>query len=54
MHTQGALKWTIFLGATALVVYSCLLILNPFVTIDELLRQMLLEYGVASRETRHN
>jgi general secretion pathway protein A len=33
--------------------FSCL-ILNPFLDIDELLRQMLVDYGVASRETRQN
>jgi predicted PurR-regulated permease PerM len=32
-HTQRALKWTIFLGATALVVYVCVLILGPFVNV---------------------
>jgi predicted PurR-regulated permease PerM len=31
--TQRALKWTIFLGATALVVYLCLLILRPFLDV---------------------
>lgn len=29
--TERALKWTVFLGATALVVYLCLRILQPFV-----------------------
>ena len=32
-YTQRALKWAIFLGATALVVYVCLLILGPFVNV---------------------
>jgi predicted PurR-regulated permease PerM len=31
--TQRALKWTIFLGATAMVVYLCLRILGPFVNV---------------------
>jgi predicted PurR-regulated permease PerM len=31
--TQRALKWAIFLGATALVVYLCLRILSPFVNV---------------------
>ena len=31
--TERALKWTIFLGATALVVYLCLLILGPFLNV---------------------
>ena len=31
--TERALKWTIFLGATALVVYLCLVILGPFVNV---------------------
>jgi predicted PurR-regulated permease PerM len=31
--TQRALKWTIFLGATAFVVYLCLRILGPFLNI---------------------
>jgi general secretion pathway protein A len=33
--------------------FSCL-VLNPFVSIDELLRQMLVDYGVASRDARQN
>jgi predicted PurR-regulated permease PerM len=33
MHTQGTLRWAIFLGATALVVYLCLQILSPFVNV---------------------
>jgi predicted PurR-regulated permease PerM len=33
MNTERALKWAIFLGATAFVVYLCLLILGPFVNI---------------------
>jgi predicted PurR-regulated permease PerM len=33
MRTQGALRWTIFLGATAVVVYLCLLILGPFLDV---------------------
>ncbi|MGB2712883.1 MAG: AI-2E family transporter [Vicinamibacterales bacterium] len=32
-YTQRALRWAIFLGATALVVYVCLLILGPFVSV---------------------
>ncbi len=31
--TQRALKWTIFLGATAFVVYLCLRILGPFLNV---------------------
>ena len=31
--TQRALKWTIFLGATAFVVYLCLRILAPFLNV---------------------
>ena len=31
--TQRALKWTIFLGATAFVVYLCLQILRPFLNV---------------------
>jgi predicted PurR-regulated permease PerM len=31
--TQRALKWTVFLAATALVVYLCLLILRPFLNV---------------------
>ena len=31
--TQRAFKWTVFLGATALVVYVCVLILRPFVNV---------------------
>ena len=31
--TQRALKWTIFLAATALVVYLCLLIVRPFLNV---------------------
>jgi predicted PurR-regulated permease PerM len=31
--TQRALKWTIFLGATAMVVYLCLRILSPFMNV---------------------
>ncbi len=31
ISTERALKWTVFLGATALVVYLCLRILEPFV-----------------------
>lgn len=33
MQTQRALKWAIFLGAAALVVYWCLLILGPFLNV---------------------
>src|SRR5262245_1400054 len=33
MQTKNILRWTIFLGATAFVVYSCLLILNPFINV---------------------
>ncbi len=32
-QTQRAAKWAIFLGATALVVYFCLLILGPFLNV---------------------
>ncbi|RPI51899.1 MAG: AI-2E family transporter [Acidobacteria bacterium] len=32
-YIQRALKWTIFLGATALIVYACLLILKPFLDV---------------------
>ncbi len=32
-YTQRALKWTIFLGATAVVVYLCLLVLGPFLNV---------------------
>jgi predicted PurR-regulated permease PerM len=32
-YTPRALKWTICLGATALVVYLCLLILGPFLNV---------------------
>jgi predicted PurR-regulated permease PerM len=32
-YTGRALKWTIFLGATAFVAYVCLLILGPFVNV---------------------
>lgn len=32
-YTPRALKWTIFLGATALVVYLCLWILGPFLNV---------------------
>jgi predicted PurR-regulated permease PerM len=32
-QTQRALKWTIFLGATAFVVYLCLQILRPFLNV---------------------
>ena len=31
--TQRALKWTVFLAATALVVYLCLLIVRPFLNV---------------------
>src|SRR5512139_2342001 len=31
--TERALKWTIFLSATALVVYLCLLIVRPFLNV---------------------
>src|SRR5258705_5417426 len=31
--TQRALKWTIFLGATAFIVYLCLQILAPFLNV---------------------
>ncbi len=31
--TQGALKWTIFLAATALILYFCLLIVRPFLNV---------------------
>lgn len=33
MDTSRALKWAIFLGATALVVYLCLRILSPFLSV---------------------
>ena len=33
MQTKNILRWTIFIGATAFVVYSCLLILNPFINV---------------------
>lgn len=32
-HTERPLKWAIFLGAAALVVYFCLLILDPFLNV---------------------
>ena len=32
-YTPRALQWTIFLGATALVVYWCLQILSPFLDV---------------------
>jgi predicted PurR-regulated permease PerM len=32
-HTQRALRWTIFIGATVLVVYLCLRILSPFLDV---------------------
>ena len=32
-YTERALKWTIFLGASALVVYVCLQILSPFLNV---------------------
>jgi predicted PurR-regulated permease PerM len=32
-NTEGALKWTIFLGVTAVVIYLCLQILIPFLSI---------------------
>lgn len=32
-HTERVLKWTIFLGAAAVVVYLCLLILGPFMNV---------------------
>ena len=31
--TQRALKWTIFLAATALILYLCLLIVRPFLNV---------------------
>ena len=31
--TQQALKWTVFLAATGLVVYFCLLIVRPFLNV---------------------
>jgi predicted PurR-regulated permease PerM len=31
--TQRALKWTIFLAATALILYWCLLIVRPFLNV---------------------
>jgi predicted PurR-regulated permease PerM len=31
--TQRALKWTVFLGATALVLFLCLVILRPFLNV---------------------
>jgi predicted PurR-regulated permease PerM len=31
--TQRTLKWTVFLGGTALVVYLCVLILRPFLNV---------------------
>ncbi len=32
-YPERALKWTVFLGATALVLYLCLLILGPFLNV---------------------
>jgi predicted PurR-regulated permease PerM len=33
LSTQRALKWTVFLGATAVVVYLCLRIVSPFLNV---------------------
>jgi predicted PurR-regulated permease PerM len=32
-HTERVLKWTIFIGATALIVYLCLRIVDPFLNV---------------------
>src|SRR4029079_10732263 len=51
--TQRALKWTIFLGATAFVVYLCLQILIPFLNVIAWASVLAITFYPLHRDLRH-